>query len=126
MDMATFKGIAYTVATSLRWRVGAISAPGVTPNFWAAELLQGDRRHFLLCSENGNWAVSSNLDSTRPQLPFADCEPLATTLEALYRIRVLSKHELAAPFTARSDFSPSDIAYWKPATLGDALFNWWD
>jgi len=33
---------------------------------------------------------------------------------------------LNALFATRRTFSEHDLRYWKPRTLGDALFNWWD
>lgn len=42
--------------------------------------------------------------------------------------RVLSKGDLDGPFNAanRPDIPASDVKYRKPATVGGALFNYWD
>jgi len=41
---------------------------------------------------------------------------------------VLTKNDLDRPFRAADwpSMSSSDINYWKPATVGEALFNYWD
>jgi hypothetical protein len=58
-------------------------------------------------------------------LTFVD-EPVLAA--ALPDVRVLTKAELDAPFetTDWPDVLLSDIRYWKPATVGEALFNYWD
>ena len=33
---------------------------------------------------------------------------------------------LLAPFEKWPSLAECDLRYWKPNTLGDALFNWWD
>jgi hypothetical protein len=41
---------------------------------------------------------------------------------------VLTAAELARPFTAAEwpVVSAYDVRYWKPESLGEALFNYWD
>jgi hypothetical protein len=53
---------------------------------------------------------------------------LLATLAVMPGFRVLSKGDLDGPFNAanRPDIPASDVKYRKPATVGGALFNYWD
>ncbi|MGW4214835.1 hypothetical protein ACWEIJ_43110 [Lentzea sp. NPDC004789] len=68
--------------------------------------------------------------STMP-LTFLD-EPdlvaVLTDLAAQTKYRIYSKAELDGPFDAAAwpEMSANDLRYWRPQTLGAALFNWWD
>ncbi|MFC5112324.1 hypothetical protein ACFPN7_00020 [Amycolatopsis halotolerans] len=44
------------------------------------------------------------------------------------QFRVLAPADLERSFKAEDwpHLTRSDIAYWKPATVGEALFNYWD
>lgn len=110
-------------------------APEVTPNFSYVEFTgrfdhQENAKRYLLCSY-GCWAVCSHVrsDERGIKLQFVDCAEIAAKLKAFYGINVLSKAELEAEFQLLPDLpymSDSDLKYWKPQTMGEALFNWWD
>ncbi len=124
MDTHTFKHLIYTLSWQLGAKVISIHPPEVTPNFIAAHLQLNTQDFYILCSENNDWAFSQQLLPFT--LQFIDIPLLANALHYLAHISVYSNHQLYAPFIAQSWMSKHDISYWKPKTLGDALFNWWD
>lgn len=126
MDVPAFKRIAYEVAHHINAKVTGIFEPNVTPNFIAAELDLGDRHTYLLCSQANDWALSREVQLGYCRLAFKDVPAIAEVLERDFGIRVQSKARLQGPFVKAEWMSDADIRYWKPKTLGEALFNWWD
>jgi hypothetical protein len=61
-------------------------------------------------------------------LTFLDVPDLHDALAAFPGLRVLTKADLDARFTAADwpHLTTDDIRYWRPATVGEALFNYWD
>ncbi|MFI7674955.1 hypothetical protein [Actinophytocola sp. NPDC049390] len=61
-------------------------------------------------------------------LTFVEAPELAVCLAELSGCRVLTVVELNGPFDAVAwpRVSAGDVAYWRPGTLGEALFNYWD
>ncbi|WP_146164405.1 hypothetical protein [Agitococcus lubricus] len=101
-----------------------IQLPEVTPNFMSASLKIKQQTIYILCSDNQDWAFSQQLQPFK--LQFIDHPLLANMLHHLAHIQVYCTSQLNAPFVAQSWMSKHDINYWKPQTLGEALFNWWD
>jgi hypothetical protein len=132
----SFLHIVKKIGVALYCRVGAIHAPEITPNFSYVEFTgqfdhQEGAKRYLLYSCDGCWAVCSHVisDERGIKLQFVDCAEIAAKLKAFYGINVLSKAELEAEFQLLPDLpymSESDLKYWKPRTMGEALFNWWD
>ncbi len=132
----SFPHIVKKIGVALYCRVGPIYEPEVTPNFSYVEFTGGfdhqeDAKRYLLYSYDGCWAVCSHVisDERGIKLQFVDCAEIAAKLKAFYGINVLSKAELEADFQLLPDLpymSESDLKYWKPQTMGEALFNWWD
>ncbi len=61
-------------------------------------------------------------------LTFLDVPAPARALAAVPGLRVLAAAELAAPFR-QADWPhvlAGGLAYWRPATVGEALFTYWD
>ncbi|MDD4964343.1 MAG: hypothetical protein PHI11_10555 [Gallionella sp.] len=126
-----FPHIAQKIGAALYYRVGPIHKPEVTPNFSYVEFTgrfdhQENAKRYLLCSYEGNWAVCKDVGSD-----FVDCAEIAAKLKEFYGINVMSKAELEAEFELTPEIaaihpSISDLKYWRPQTMGEALFNWWD
>lgn len=125
--MATedFARVVNTVASRVGARVGVLHHPGATPNFAAAEMRLPRETVSLLRSVQGHWACAASFDPSVPRLRFVTCHVLAKALGAL-DVHLLSPQELQAPFRRLPGMSEADIRYWRPATLGEGLFNWWD
>ncbi len=131
-----FPHIAKKIGAALYYRVGPIHEPEVTPNFSYVEFTgrfnhQEGAKRYLLNSYDGCWAVCSHVrsDARGIKLQFVDCAEIAAKLKEFYGINVMSKAELEAEFQLTPDLPymcDSDLKYWKPQTMGAALFNWWD
>lgn len=126
MPQPAFKQIVFEATRQTSGRVAGIIEPGVTPNFVAARIETGTGSCYLLCSHAGDWAFARAIEPALAPLEFIDYPDLAEALASLFGIKPLARAELDAPFTNRPGLSASDIRYWRPRTLGDALFNWWD
>lgn len=61
-------------------------------------------------------------------LVFVEAPRLVAALADQPGFRILTLSELNGPFDAAAwpHVLSSDINYWKPETLGEALFNYWD
>lgn len=124
MDRSNFQQTIYRLSQYVGADVMEIHLPEVTPNFIAASLNIKQQTVYILCSDNQDWAFSQQLQPFK--LQFIDHPLLANMLHNLANIQVYCTSQLNAPFVAQSWMSKHDINYWKPQTLGEALFNWWD
>jgi hypothetical protein len=61
-------------------------------------------------------------------LEFIDEPDLVAALSDRSTFQVLTLVDLHRPLNAADwpHLNPTDIKYWKPATAGEALFNYWD
>ena len=127
MKLSVFKKIVHQIVRDANGEVIDVFAPGPTPNFFAANVsLQAHGSFAVLCSLEGNWAFSRPYDEGVCELSFVDCEPLASALRDAYEIDPISESALNQAFKKQSFHEDSDIRYWKPKSLGEGLFNWWD
>lgn len=124
MDRSNFQQTIYRLSQYVGADVMEIHLPEVTPNFMSASLKIKQQTVYVLCSDNQDWAFSQQLQPFK--LQFIDHPLLANALHNLANIQVYCTSQLNAPFVAQSWMSKHDINYWKPQTLGEALFNWWD
>jgi hypothetical protein len=112
---------------------------GVTPNFHQAILTYASRRVAVVCNRDAPilaLALPRSLDLTTARdcgpLTFVDMPDLAAALTdagtALEGLRVLTRADLDGPILPAEwpDISSDDLRYWSPASLGEALFNYWD
>lgn len=123
MNLSAFKKIVFAATQQMGGTVADLYEPQVTPNFFAARICMQDTQFYVLCSDNDVWAFSQML---RPfQLEFIDHSAMAAALANL-GVVALTTAQLNAPFVKQPGMSDRDINYWKPETMGDGLFNWWD
>ena len=126
MKLDQFKEIVFDVSRRLYIKVGKLDEPEVTPNFLSAELLLENKSIYVLCNENNEWAFSSFYDKNNCQLDFIDFEKFSSLLEEIYKVKTYKVEELNDSFEKKDYLLESDINYWKPVTLGEGIFNWWD
>jgi hypothetical protein len=154
MDLSAFRKIIHEAARQAGGRVVDIIEPGITPNFLAAHIEIGPTPCYVLCSHAEDWAFAEAIEPPLAPLRFIDCPAIADALKSLFGLTPFTRAELSshfspppqagegpgvggssstsqpgalnAPFATRRTFSEHDLRYWKPRTLGDALFNWWD
>ncbi len=126
MNAEEFKKVIYALGNDIGASVETFYFPGVTPNFQVCKLMINSNAIFVLCSENGDWCVSKSFDESLCELEFTDNELITKSLNVQFGIILLSKQELNQEFSSRSYLSDCDVKYWKPRSLGDGLFNWWN
>ena len=116
--------------------IGFRLADGVTPNFHQGLVAYHDRTVAVVCTRDAAILavaepravdVADGAGASGP-LAFVDAQDLVTALAENSEFRVLTPSELNGPFdtAAWPDLSPGDIKYWRPGSLGAALFNYWD
>jgi hypothetical protein len=125
-DQTPFKLIVYEVARQIGARVVAVHLPAVTPNFLVGELQNVTAHFYVICSDADNWAFSRFFEPNICRLEFTDIPEAADVLRRMFSKYPLSRSDLEVPFQGWPGLSEADINYWKPSTLGEALFNWWD
>ncbi|MFR9770566.1 hypothetical protein [Nocardia sp. SC052] len=61
-------------------------------------------------------------------LTFIEAPDLVAALAEQSGFELLTTAELAQPFDAAAwpELDRDDVRYWRPQTVGDALFNYWD
>ena len=126
MELAVFKRTVHEAARLAGGRVADIIEPQVTPNFLASRIEIGPAPCYVLCSHADHWAFAEAIEPALAPLRFIDCPATPDALQSLFGLTPFSRAVLQAPFNAHPGLSESDLRYWKPRTLGDALFNWWD
>jgi hypothetical protein len=111
-------------------------AADVTPNFHQGVIVYRDHTVAVVCARNSallavaepriNDVVDGVGDSG--PLTFVDTPSLVAVLAEQPGFRVLTATELNGTFDAAAwpEVLASDIKYWRPGNLGEALFNYWD
>jgi hypothetical protein len=127
MNITAFTKIIYAVAIELKGSILQIKEAGVTPNFHAAEIAwSGNAPAFILCSITGHWAFAKPFTQASQNLVFIDSIELFSALSHVGNFRIWITAELNSSFIPTAETSEYDIKYWKPQTVGEGLFNWWD
>ncbi|RXF00540.1 hypothetical protein [Pseudoalteromonas phenolica] len=126
MEISEFRRVMFGLAREVDASICDVLVPDVVPNFIACNLRASEFSIYVLCNEQSEWAFVSDYDPTNQKLNFVDNEVISSILSNSFSIRVASVEELGSPFVARDKMLESDIKYWKPQTMGEALFNWWD
>lgn len=130
---AEFKRIAFAVAAEQRLVVSQLIEGRVTPNFHSVQLdnseisirMIGHSTYPLIA-----FAEPANTDAT--PMRFVDCPPIGNTIQNLFPVvTIAATHELTRGLTDSDTVlldvvEREQIEYWKPITIGDVVFNWWD
>lgn len=125
--LAEFRGLLHEAARRAGGTVTRWCEPVVTPNFHAAYVEYGDRRPTVaaLYSHAGDVALTAGHE--QQPLEFVDDAALTSALAEL-NLDVWASAELRRPFKVQDWplLDVRDVRYWRPQTVGAALFNWWD
>ncbi len=137
-DVRDFRHACYAAARSTGGKVIEFRlANDVTPNFHQGLIAYRDHTVAVACTRDSAVVALAEprttafVDGARESGPltFVDAPELVAALAALLpESRVLSPSELYGVFDAVAwpHVSSKDITYWRPGTLGEALFNYWD
>ncbi len=132
-DIRALRGAVHTAAQRLAGEVDGFEPAGVTPNFHLIVIRFGDDRVGVVCHQLLPWLALARPpdDGSMEPLTFRSDPMLAAALELVPPFRVLDRPTLDIP-VEQLDLSTLDagereqITFWKPATLGELVFNWWD
>lgn len=127
-----FKRAIFSAFNRDGWRVGSLLPRSGTPNFHTAEIVSTNESTLVVC--NGTYPIyafadTSGLDNCL--LTFRDYPNLAERLKAFPNLMVASVSDLSRLITdadiANLDKCEAEqIKYWKPKTIGEIVFNWFD
>jgi hypothetical protein len=131
VGLSGFLGACHQVARQTDSTVVGTVPAGVTPSFHTVVLSYDDARVAVLCHVGlPVVALAEPLSPGKFALSFVDRGVLADAFTDVAAFRMMTVQELHTP-TALVDLSElsgaehDQINYWKPATLGDLLFNFW-
>lgn len=131
--IADFKRLVHTVAASGDWTVTSIAEADITPNFHAARLQSPTVS--LLILGHSNFPIicfAAQIDDTKQRLEFVDEPTLAAEIARLFPyVEIGDATELNRPITdddlaQLTQTDRKQVNYWKPRTIGQLAFNWWD
>jgi hypothetical protein len=130
---AEFKRIAYACAIPCGYSVARLLERGATPNFHTATLEGPDESVDLLGhSTFPIIAFAEPREEYSCELKFRDVVPISSLLNQMFPdVSVATLDELARPI-GKTDLDQLDraemeqVKYWKPYTIGELAFNWWD
>lgn len=131
-DVRAFLTACHDAARRTGGTVTAIQQASVTPDFDAVLLVYEHERVAALRHALVNLVAFVQVpgDRVAPPLEFIECSRLAQILGET-GFKLLSAAELRRPITSAdlSDLTADEheqVRYWKPATVGELLFNYWD
>lgn len=120
-----FKQFCYSVAVRHHYTVISFDLDLVSKNFYSAEFKTGQGRLYLLENAYYPWAAAE-INLSFAGIEFIEC-PFDLTEQ---NVRLLTLSELRQDwhgFVGKlSSAELRQIAYWKPKTIGDIVFNFWD
>jgi hypothetical protein len=130
---AEFKRMAYACAIPCGYSITRLLERGVTPNFHTAKLESPGKSVDLLGhSTFPIFAFAEPREEYSCELTFLDVPTIASLLTQLFpSVIIATLEELSRPL-AKTDLDQLDraeieqVKYWKPHTIGELAFNWWD
>lgn len=134
-EIRAFRTVCHAVARQTGGSLVEFPAgDGVTPSFHQGVIAYRDRTvavvgdRVLPLFAVAEPRVRHGTNMPAGPLTFLDVPDLTAALAAIPGLRVLTKADLAAGFTPADwpHVTAADVRYWRPATVGEALFNYWD
>ena len=132
ISFRAFKTLVYQAASHLGARVDGMTESGVTPNFHAAVITVGEEQVQVLCNATCPiFALSEPSSDGCRTLVFIDRASIAESLvrfgaPTVLTTSCLSPHLETADLAALDQSELDQLKYWKPQTIGEVVFNWWD
>jgi hypothetical protein len=131
-DVRAFKAACYAAARQTGRQVKRVEFAQVTPSFHTVTLTgKGDPVAILGHVVAPLVALAAPRRDGDMTVSFVDVPEVASALGQAASFRVLSAGELNSRIEEASlaELDPvelREIAYWKPCTLGEVIFNFWD
>lgn len=138
VDAYEFKKLCYTIANHVGGKVVSVSDHPQGTNFYQAEFqLNGEQIYILLNGSYPFFAFASKVEYMN--IEFINHQALSNEIQAFSKdYRVLKTSELDEQIqphgrnhTLRNENTLNqndlrDIFYWKPKTVGEVIYNYWD
>jgi len=133
-DPRAFATICYQAARMTGGSAGAITRPGVTPNFHSAVIILGRDQVMLLGHQHVPLLATAAAPlSAGGLIAFVDHPHIHAALsrDPPAHFRMLTLRELQTPqnlidCTALDHAELEQISHWNPGTAGELIFNYWD
>lgn len=125
----------YSVARACGWEVLGFHWDKYPMSFHWVELKQGERGFALVIHESSPFVALSSAIPDYFNLAFIDDAAFTSAVQQTSApFLPLLAADLSRPLTDEdrafvrtlSDQHGRDLKYWKPETVGDVIFNWWD
>ncbi|MFC9432471.1 hypothetical protein [Nocardia sp. NPDC057030] len=132
IDQREFRSVCHTAARLTSGWVTCTVPAGWTRSFVAVSIAYRDHGRAVLCNLSLPLVAVAEPIGPDEVVPVFVCDPqLTEVISCISQFRVLTPTELATPL-AECDLSElgeaelAQIRYWKPETVGETVFNWWD
>lgn len=131
-DLRALAAIAHHAARRTHGAVSAVTEAGPTPNFHTALLAYRARQITILHHARlPLLAFAEPRDQLSTTIVFVDDPRLAAAIHEVSDLPVLTAAELGQPLSGvdLADLDQAEhqqIKHWKPDTVGQLLFNFWD
>ncbi|GAA2190318.1 hypothetical protein [Micromonospora lupini] len=131
-DLGAFTAVCHHAARAIDATVTSVTPAGVTPNFHTVDIAHA--QHHIAVLQHIALpliAFASTRASGDVTVTFVDHRDLADAITNLTDAQVLTVEQLRTPLSQvdLSALDPSEhvqINCWKPITVGELLFNFWD
>ncbi len=116
----------------LAYRLIEIEEAGVTPNFHLALFEQEGRRLVVVCNSIYPYiALANEPEKSKCQLNFLTNESIEDAIGTYTNFEVIPSTSLCEQLTSENlsylnKAEQSQVNYWRPNTVGEVIFNWWD
>lgn len=130
-SLRDFRRLCHSAAGSTGRRVTRfIEAAELNVSFHQCVITDRTHEVTILCDRSLPLLALARTPASFP-LTFVDDPALFGALGDVPGFEVFSRERLATPFSqvdvsAFKQVTAADVRYWRPETLGDALFNHWD
>ncbi|MEW2356881.1 hypothetical protein [Spirillospora sp. NPDC029432] len=104
----------------------------MTPNFYTAVIVRGEWRVAILAHRHlALLALAVPPAKGEMEVRFVEEPEVAAVVAELGSFRLMSMEELRTPLdqadlSALAEAELAQVAYWKPHTVGELVFNYWD
>ncbi|TDC45250.1 hypothetical protein E1212_29090 [Jiangella ureilytica] len=131
-DLGTFTTVCYHAARAIGATVTGVIKADVTPSFHTIDVAQAQHHIAVLRHTTVPLvAFARPRTSGDATITFIDRPDLAAAITNLTDAQILTAEQLGIPLpqadlSALGPHEHDQINYWKPNTVGELLFNFWD
>ena len=129
--ISDFKREVSGAMATLNYRPKSFKEAGITPNFHHGLFRAPEGSNIIILCNAFQPLIALCSEIDFGVISFISEPNIEQTLTSYTGYEVLTKEQLDAPVTdeelaALNGMEYSQYDYWKPDTLGEIIFNWWD